>query len=116
MEARNHEDEWPGIFASTAGLVFFGTPFRGADGLSQIELLKAAWREYQPEHVQREVLRVLEPGDEFLQDLVDQFGRIRSELNKAEVACFYELKPSDVGAVVGGQEQIVGLPPLADLR
>ncbi|KAG2413353.1 hypothetical protein HFD88_002542 [Aspergillus terreus] len=106
LEAYHYEDEWPGIFHSTTGLLFFGTPFRGAEGLSQVEMIEAALREYDEESIQGEVLQVLAPGNEFLQDLVDKFGRLRSLPNKAEVACFYELRPSNVGAIVGKQKRI----------
>jgi len=71
------------------------------------EMLEAARREYEEDQVQADVLRILEPGNEFLQDLVDQFGKTRSQPNKAQVACFYELKSSDVEGIVGGQKQVV---------
>ena len=75
--------------------------------MSQSEMLEAALKEYEPEQVQGEVLRILEPGNEFLQDLVDKFTETRSEANKAQVACFFELKSSNVGAIVGGQARTV---------
>ncbi|KAF2176599.1 hypothetical protein K469DRAFT_678515 [Zopfia rhizophila CBS 207.26] len=103
LEARHHVDEWPGIFDSTTGLIFFGTPFRGAEGMTQTEMLEAARTAYNEDQVEEEVLKILEPGNEFLQDLVDQFGKIQSKPNKAQVACLYELKPSNVGAIVGGK-------------
>jgi hypothetical protein len=77
--------------------------------MSQTEMLAAAHREYEPDLVQPEVLKILEPGNEFLQDLVDRFGKTRSMPNKAQVACFYELKSSNVGAIVGGQARTVCL-------
>jgi hypothetical protein len=97
----NHGSEWPGVFESTTGLVFFGIPFRGAEGMSQVEMLAAAQREYQRDEIQPEVLSVLEPGNELLQEVVDQFGKTRRQANKAQVACFYELKSSNVGRIVG---------------
>ncbi|KAF2193588.1 hypothetical protein K469DRAFT_691138 [Zopfia rhizophila CBS 207.26] len=99
------EDEWPGIFDSTTGLLFFGTPFRGAEGMSQMEMLEAARREYHEDEVQTDVLKILEPGNEFLQEVVDQFWKTRRQANKAEVACFYELKLSNVGKIVGKQDR-----------
>ncbi|CAN9196124.1 unnamed protein product [Alternaria alternata] len=81
--------------------LFLGTPFRGAEGMSQVEMLAAAQREYQQDEIQPEVLNILEPGNEFLQEVVDQFGRTRKQANKAHVACFYELKTSDIGRIVG---------------
>jgi hypothetical protein len=109
LEAKDDENEWPGISVSTTGLLFFGTPFRGAEGMSQIEMLAAAHREYEPDQVQPEVLKILEPGNEFLQDLVDRFGKTWPMPNKAQVACFYELKSSNVGAIIGGQARTVCL-------
>lgn len=75
--------------------------------MSQSEMLEAALREYELEQVQEEVLRILEPGNEFLQDLVDKFGETRSQASKAHVACFFELKSSNVGAIVGRQARTV---------
>ncbi|KAF2183062.1 hypothetical protein K469DRAFT_212821 [Zopfia rhizophila CBS 207.26] len=107
LDAQHDENEWPGVFASTTGLVFFGTPFRGAEGMSQVEILKAARREYQENEVQPEVLKVLEPGNEFLQEVVDQFGKTQRLANKAQVACFYELKSSNVGKIMGKENQTI---------
>ncbi|KAL9089651.1 MAG: hypothetical protein Q9165_005683 [Trypethelium subeluteriae] len=105
LDARAHEDDWPGIFISTTGLIFFGTPFRGAGGMSQAEMLAAARSEYHDDNIQPEILRILEPEDEFLQDLVDQFGKTRRNANKTRVACFYKLKSSNVGRIVGGKDR-----------
>jgi hypothetical protein len=107
VDARHDENEWPGIFTSTTGLVFFGTPFRGAEGMSQVEMLAAARREYQEDDVQTDVLKILEPGNEFLQEVVDQFGKTRMLANRAEVACFYEPKSSNVGKIVGKENRTV---------
>lgn len=109
LDARQNESEWPGLFKSTTGLIFFGTPFRGAEGMSQIELLAAAQREYQQDEIQPEVLKILEPGNEFLQEVVDQFRKMQRVANKAQVACFCELKSSNVGRIVGKTDQTVGL-------
>jgi hypothetical protein len=96
------------VFASTTGLVFFGTPFRGAEGMSQVEMLVAAQREYEQDEIQADTLAILQPGNEFLQEVVDQFGKTRMLANKARVACFYELKSSNVGRIVGGADRTVG--------
>jgi hypothetical protein len=32
-EAYHEKAEWLGLFGSVVGLIFFGTPFRGADGM-----------------------------------------------------------------------------------
>ncbi|KAF2198440.1 hypothetical protein GQ43DRAFT_157174 [Delitschia confertaspora ATCC 74209] len=105
LDARHNINDWPDIFDSTTGLVFFGTQFRGAEGMSQTEMLEAARREYEENEVQSEVLKILEPGNEFLQDVVDQFGKTRRLPDKTLIACFYKLKPSNVGKVVGKQDR-----------
>jgi hypothetical protein len=97
LDAHHEDSKWPGVFASTTGLIFFGTPFRGAEGMSQMEMLTAAQSEYQKHEIQADTLATLQPGNEFLQDVVDQFGKTRRQAHKAQVACFYELKPSNVG-------------------
>lgn len=74
-------------------------------------MLAAAQREYQQDEIQPEVLRILEPGNEFLQEVVDQFGKTRRQANKAQVACFYELKPSSVRWIVGKTDRTVGREP-----
>ncbi|KAH0329153.1 hypothetical protein KCU71_g792, partial [Aureobasidium melanogenum] len=105
IDAYHDTEKWQGIFQSATGLIFFGTPFRGAEGMSQSEMLQAALSEYEEEEVHTEVLRILDPGNELLQDLVDSFGKTRSLPNRAQVACFFELQPSNVGAIVGKQKK-----------
>ena len=74
--------------------------------MSQVEMLAAAQREYQRDEIQVDILGVLQPGNEFLQELVDQFGKTRGS-HRAQVACFYELKPSNVGRIVGKTDRTV---------
>ena len=109
LDAYHDTKEWQGIFQSTTGLIFFGTPFRGAEGMSQSEMLQAALSEYEQEEVHPEVLKILDPGNELLQDMVDGFGKTRSLPNKAHIACFFELQPSNVGAIVGKQQKRVSM-------
>jgi predicted RNA-binding protein YlqC (UPF0109 family) len=105
--------ELPSVFTLTTGLLFFGTPFRGAEGMELVEMLEAARTEYQEDEVQMAAFKVLQPGNEFLQELVDQFGETRvssnggQAANNAKVACFYELKPSNVGKIVGKDNRTV---------
>ena len=77
--------------------------------MSQVEMLAAARREYQQDEIQPEVLKILEPGNEYLQDIVDQFGKTRRQVEKAQIACFYELKRSNVGKIVGRMDRTVCL-------
>ena len=84
-------------------MIFFGTPFRGAAGLNQSELLLAAQSQYEGGQVQGAVLNILAPGNESLTDLMTFFFETRQEKDKAWVACFFELKSSNVGAILDGR-------------
>ena len=75
--------------------------------MSQSEMLKAAFREYDTDQVQGEVLRTLEPRFEYLQELVNEFGKLRSQPSKTLVACFYELKSTNVRGIMGEQSGTV---------
>jgi hypothetical protein len=107
VDAQHDEGGWQDLFMSTTGLVFLGTPFRGEGGMSQVEMFETIRRAYQKDEVQPEVLKILEPGNEFLQEVVDQFRKMERQANKTQVACFYELKSSDVGKMVGIENQTV---------
>jgi hypothetical protein len=98
------------LFTSTTGLIFFGTPFRGTEGMKQSEMLQAALSKYRPDQVQEESLRIIVPGDEFLQDMVDKFLETRiAESFPALTACFFETKSSNVGAIFKDPAKWVGL-------
>ena len=72
-------------------------------------MVAAALSKFRPDQVEGESLRILVPGDEFLQDTVDRFLETRLEPKPAPVACFYETKSSNVGAIVGGPAKKVSL-------
>lgn len=77
--------------------------------MNQMEMLEAARREYDEDQVQATALEVLQPGNAYLQDLVDGFlKKMRGQANKTQIACFFELKASNVGRIVGKQDRIVG--------
>jgi hypothetical protein len=75
--------------------------------MKQSEMIAAALSEYRPDQIHGDSLRILVPGDEFLQDTVDQFLRIRGNQYPAPVACFYETRSSNVGAIVGHSQKRV---------
>ena len=62
LRAQQFPDKWPGIFPATVGLVFLGTPFRGASGITQTEMIRAIQEMYK-DTVQAEVLRIHDPDD-----------------------------------------------------
>ena len=102
MVAKRSGDKWLDIYRSTTGMLFIGTPFRGAGGLSQAGILRAIQSQYREDQIQGSTLNILAPGNEILQDLMDEFSETRKERNIAHVACFFEQKPSNVGAIFRG--------------
>ncbi len=100
--AKRSGDKWLDIYRSTTGMLFFGTPFRGARGLSQAGILRAIESQYKEEQIQGSNLNILAPGNETLMDLMDDFSETRKEGNIARLACFFEQKPSNVGAIYQG--------------
>ncbi|KAI1559240.1 NB-ARC domain containing protein [Pyrenophora tritici-repentis] len=106
LEAEQYQKDWPGVFSSTTGLIFFGTPFRGAEGMNQMEMLEAARREYHEDQVLPTALEVLQPGNVYLREVVDSYlKKTRGQTNKIQIACFFELKSSNVGRIVGKEDR-----------
>lgn len=104
MVAKQSGDKWLDIYTLTTDMLFFGTPFRGAGGLSQAGILQAIQSQYQEEQIQGSNLRIFAPGNETLIDLMDEFSETRKERNTARVACFFEQKPSNVSAIYEGPQ------------
>ena len=129
MDSKRKVKQYPGLFQCVIGMTFFGTPFRGAPGMKCEELLSAAYHVQQHKgYVQGDgplyrlyiewilhmltyfperTLRILEPDNEALVDLMNHFMETRQEAKKAKIACFYELKPTNVGAIIGDREIVV---------
>ncbi len=110
--AKRSGDKWLDIYRSTTGMLFFGTPFRGASGLSQARILQAIQSQYREGQIQGSNLNILAPGNETLMDLMDDFSETRKEGNIARLACFFEQKPSNVGAIYQGPPLQVSKLPL----
>jgi hypothetical protein len=76
--------------------------------MSNVEMLAVTKGKYRQDDIQPKVLKILEPENEILQDLVDQFTQTRTQANETQVACLFELKSTDVGNIVGGTDRTVG--------
>ncbi|EFQ85034.1 hypothetical protein PTT_20181 [Pyrenophora teres f. teres 0-1] len=69
-------------------------------------MLEATRCEYHEDQVQPTVLEVLQPGNVYLREVVDSYlKKIRGQINKTEIACFFELKPSNGGMIVGKEDR-----------
>jgi hypothetical protein len=86
-------------------LLFFGTPFRGARGIDQ--MLEVARREFDADKIHPEALRTMEPENPYVRDIVDRFCKLHKEAPKKSVFCFYELKATKIGKIVGETPQMV---------
>lgn len=95
------------LFQRIGGLVFFGTPFRGAKGLAIDDMILAALSVFKPEDIEPQVLEILQTGSETLLELVDEFCSVWSPSESNPITCFYELQPSEVGKLVGKERRRV---------
>lgn len=88
------------ISDKTMGLMLFGTPLRGAEAsLSHGEILQLAQQQIAAES-NLDNLRIMQDGDESLENLVDDYlSMVRNEV-RPYTLCFYESRDSDVGAIV----------------
>ncbi|EON65745.1 hypothetical protein W97_04984 [Coniosporium apollinis CBS 100218] len=68
-------------------------------------MIRAAQELYK-DAVQGEVLRILDPDDELLLETVHLFEKVRtSSQNRTLLACFFELRPCNVRAVLGQERE-----------
>lgn len=63
-------------------------------------MIRAAQSQYTEDQVQATVLNILSPGNESLIDLTTNFFETRQGEGKAHIACFFEQKSSNVGAIL----------------
>lgn len=96
---------WPGLFNRFVGLISFGTPFRGAMGMSHGAMVTAANEVLDPSLIEPRLLDVMQPGNESLTELLDDFGWTWS--NRARITCFYELQASELGDIIGNRRRRV---------
>lgn len=94
-------DQYPEIYTSITGLIFFGTPFRGSDARSQEILIGLAHeRQYATNETQLATSGV---GSEYLKNLFDDFRQALRDSVKPRTACFYEQKETNISATVDKQ-------------
>lgn len=96
------EKQWPDVFVSTVGIVFFGTPFRGSKALHPTSMIAIALTQHKFYEVQPDMLHGLEPDTEWLKGLVDDYWRVwRSQLKRTKILCLYEQRASSLSSIVG---------------
>jgi hypothetical protein len=104
-----HEQTWPGIFSSTAGIVFLSTPHRGTGPQTSKGLVLAAIAANL--QVEPKILEVLVYENDVLMEVLDDFITTCKAHNKP-ISCFFEQKISNVGKVISGNNIKVSRSPM----
>ena len=89
--------EWSNPFESTAGLVFFGTPFRGRHGLKLSDMVKNIKVTHPEYEIWQESMEFSVPENPFLVQTVNRFLETRLPSRPIPIWCFYETLPTPVG-------------------
>ncbi|GAW17430.1 hypothetical protein ANO14919_068870 [Xylariales sp. No.14919] len=92
--------EWLDPFGHTVGLVFFGTPFRGRQGLSLQQMVEAIAQSNPDIDIYPETMALSVEENPYLDDLVNRFTTARLKY-PIPIWCFYETEPSPVSRVLG---------------
>ncbi|KAF3913606.1 hypothetical protein ABW20_dc0102989 [Dactylellina cionopaga] len=99
--AKSNDVDYPGIFASTTGMIFIGTPHQGAG--KSLHSQGQIYQAIAANNMQTEagILRTLEEGNETLVDVVREFTRhVNLKPPPVNVFCFFEQKSTIVGKIV----------------
>ncbi|PQE31569.1 P-loop containing nucleoside triphosphate hydrolase protein [Rutstroemia sp. NJR-2017a WRK4] len=97
---------WGNPFQSTAGLVFFGVPFRGRQGLPievWVDKIAKANIEDSSYQIWKETMSTSIPETQYLQETVNRYQETRDCEHPIPVCCFYETEPSPVGKTWDGK-------------
>lgn len=89
-------DKWSNPFQYTAGLLFFGTPFRGRRGLSLEQIIEAV-AQYNPDfQIYPETMALSVEENPYLHNIVDRYTETRRRDHPTPLWCFYETNPSPI--------------------
>jgi hypothetical protein len=98
VSAKLHEENYPSIIRSVAGVVFLGTPHRGSNSQSKASVIASiASAVSLGEH--SSLLKVVDKDSEILADLLHDFTRTANTLS-IPLFCFFEQHKSDVTKVL----------------
>lgn len=98
MSAKLHEEDYPSIIRSVAGVVFLGTPHRGSGSQSKASLIASiASAVSLGEH--SSLLKIVDKDSEMLADLLHDFSRTVNTMS-IPLFCFFEQHKSDVAKVL----------------
>ncbi|KAH3999857.1 hypothetical protein HBH64_072750 [Parastagonospora nodorum] len=100
--AKMQQDAYPGVFDSTVGIVFLGTPHRGTQSFTQDSALFAAIAASSDlsRKLETGVLESIASDNGALLDVTDDFVRLCIGGGPL-ITCFFEQRPSKLGKIVG---------------
>ena len=100
--AKLHWEQWPGLFSSTTGVVFLGTPHRGTGDMTSRGMLDTMIQQYSQVRIEDAVLESLNAENESLNDIRREFVKICTlSRGRLHIVCFYEQKSTRVGRIIG---------------
>ncbi|KAI9695891.1 MAG: hypothetical protein M1836_006008 [Candelina mexicana] len=112
VSAKLHEEDYPSIIRSIAGVVFLGTPHRGSNSQSKASVIASiASAVSLGEHCN--LLKVVDKDSEMLADLLHDFTRTVNTLS-IPLFCFFEQHKSDVAKVLKFKGSKMLMPSVKD--
>lgn len=94
-------DQFPAMFETIAGCVFFGTPFGGALAAAAASFFALVGEKFDKANSSK-LLDLMKPEDEGLRELKNDFMRLVGKLSqKIELFCFYEEQPTNFAQLAG---------------
>jgi hypothetical protein len=96
------QEKYPGLFDSSVGVVFLGTPHRGSRSFTRESALLAAIAASSDlsKHLETSVLDTMTSDTGSLLDVSDDFITLCTD-GGPEISCFFEQRSSKLGKVVG---------------
>ncbi|PQE13411.1 multiple ankyrin repeats single kh domain-containing protein [Rutstroemia sp. NJR-2017a BVV2] len=89
------QESFPLMLEAISAAIFFGTPFAGAP-VAACAAMYAYWAAKHHKATTSKLLEIMEPGNEALRELKDEFRRVSAKTrNKIELLCFWEEQPTD---------------------
>ncbi|KAI4191398.1 MAG: hypothetical protein LQ348_003532 [Seirophora lacunosa] len=112
VSAKLHEEDYPFVIRSVAGVVFLGTPHRGSNSQSKASVLASiASSVALGEH--SSLLDTLDKDSEILADLLHDFTRTVNTIG-IPLFCFFEQWKSDVGKMLKFKGHKIIKPSIKD--
>lgn len=108
------QERWPGIYTSTVGLIFLGTPFRGTAELQHEQLLRDIQKLFPHEQIMLRNNSASKEGNLWLEGIHKSFCQALAGRPNLKVACFWETVPTDL--LLSVRKMVSMIPPKHSLN